>query len=187
VAIARGDGDAAVSYLSKAYRLRPQAETAWLLGDAHEMRGDGASAREAFRRVVSDGRRGDRLTLALFYATKDRDRDEAVRLSEEERRHRGGVYVDDACAWALHRAGRPAEARAASDRALRLGTPDARLFYHAGAIRLAAGETSSGRALVARALALNPAFDRTGAAEARRLLEGTPSKLVSQPTKMVSR
>jgi tetratricopeptide (TPR) repeat protein len=122
--------------------------------------------------VVRQGRRGDKLTLALFYATKNRDLDEALRLIEEERKLRdgGGIYVDDTYAWVLYRTGRLAEARKASERANRLGTKDSRLLYHAGAIRIAAGDEAAGRRLVRRALDLNPRFDWAGAAEAEALL-----------------
>jgi hypothetical protein len=89
----------------------------------------------------------------------------------EARAGRGGVYVDDTYAWVLFRAGRLDDARRASEQAMRLGTPDARILYHAGAIRIAVGDPA-GRALVEKALALNPRFDATGAAEARALLDG---------------
>ncbi len=179
VAIARRQPRQAALYLEEAYRARPLAETAWLLGDAREMLGDAAGAGEAYDLVVQQGRRGDKLTLALFYATKHRDIDEALRLIEEERKARGGVYVDDTYAWVLYRAGKSVDARVASDRALRLGTQDARLLYHAGAIRMAAGDEAGGRKLVERALRLNPGFDWTGAAAARRLLDAAAQKMAS--------
>ena len=56
------------------------------------------------------------------------------------------------------------------DRALVLGTPDARLLYHSGAIRLALGDEQSGRALLKKALLLNPALDAGSSAEATALL-----------------
>ena len=62
------------------------------------------------------------------------------------------------------------EARKASAQALRLGTRDARLLFHAGAIAFATGEAAEGRKLINEALALNPAFDMSGAAEAHALL-----------------
>jgi tetratricopeptide (TPR) repeat protein len=170
VALSRGDGRGAQGWLERAFRAAPLPETAWLLGDARRAQGDEAGAREADELVVRGGLAFDRRTLALFDATRDRDRDEAVRLAEDERSRRGDVYTEDACAWALYRAGRLREAGAAAERATRLGTPDARLLYHAGAIRLALGDRRRGLALLRRALALNPAFDPTGAAEARRLL-----------------
>lgn len=179
IAIGKEQPRQAIEYLEKAYRLRPLPETAWLKGDAHEMLGDAKDAREAYQSVVQQGRRGDRLTLALFYATKNRDIDEALRLIEEERTVRGGIYVDDTYAWVLYRARRMAEARKASERAIRLGTKDARLLYHAGAIRMAAGDQTSGRRLVRQALALNPRFDWTGAAEARKLLGAGAKKMAS--------
>jgi tetratricopeptide (TPR) repeat protein len=169
VALSRNQPKSAVEFLEKAYRINPLAETAWLLGDAREMLGDTNGAGSEYDRVIQEGSRTDRLTLALFYATKNRDHDEALRLIEEERRVRGGIYVEDAYAWTLFRAGKISQARAASQRALRLGTPDARLLYHAGAIQLAAGD-HKGLELVRKALVLNPRFDLTGAAEATSLV-----------------
>lgn len=174
VALSREQADRAILDLEKALRAQPLPETAWLLGDARAQRGDTAGAEAAYQRAVQLGRRGDRLTLASFLATKNRDVDQAVRLIEDERRGRGGVYVDDVYAWTLYRAGRLDDARRAADAAIRLGTPDARLLYHAGAIQLATG-TPAGRALIEKALALNPRFDLTGAAEARALLAATPA------------
>jgi tetratricopeptide (TPR) repeat protein len=169
VAIGVGDAARAIAYLEKAYAISPLAETAWLLGDAREMLGDADGARREFERTVAAGRASDRLTLALFYATKNRDVAEALRAVEAERATRGGVYVDDVYAWTLFRAGRLDEARRASDAALRLGTKDARLLYHAGAIRLAQGDRAGGD-LIRQALHLNPAFDMTGAAEAGKMV-----------------
>jgi hypothetical protein len=44
---------------------------------------------------------------------------------------------------------------------------------------MAAGDEAGGRRLVRLALAQNPRFDWTGAAEARRLLGGGPKKIAS--------
>jgi tetratricopeptide (TPR) repeat protein len=169
VALSLKQPERAIPLLESAYRRQPLPETAWLLADAREMLGDLEGAEIERVRVERTGRRGDKLTLALFYATKNRSIDEALRLMADERRERGGVLVDDAWAWTLFRAGRLEEARVASEQAMRLGTPDARILYHAGAIRIAAG-LPGGRPLIEKALALNPEFDRTGAAEAREML-----------------
>ena len=173
IAIAKGDAASAIADLAKAQRLHPLVETAWLLGDAYTLAGYDELARLAYNETERQGRRGDKFTLALFFASKNQHVAEAVRLLDEERRSRGGVYIDDAYAWALYRAGRVDEARHVSEQALRLGTRDARLLYHAGAIAVAAGDRAHGRALVTQALALNPKFDFTGAMEARRLLAPT--------------
>jgi tetratricopeptide (TPR) repeat protein len=157
--------------LEKAFKLSPLVETAWLLGDAREAAGDAAGAAEAYAQAVKHGRLGDPRTLVQFYATKNRDIDEALKLIEAELKVRGGPFTDDAHAWALYRAGKLPAARAASDKALRHGTKDATLLYHAGAIRIAAGEVEEGKKTIQQALALNPRFDITGAAEAAKLLD----------------
>ena len=177
VALSRADFGSAAGWLERAWRRAPLPETAWLLGDAREGAGSRAGAEEAYERVVRGGRAFDRRTLALFYATKGRDLEEALRLVEDERRVRDDLYTEDAYAWVLYRSGRLADAERAADRANRLGTPDARLLYHLGAIRLARGERRKGRALLREALRLNPAFDPTGAKEALHLLgrDGAPS------------
>ncbi|MGK3985336.1 tetratricopeptide repeat protein [Sorangium sp. So ce136] len=170
VALARGAWGRAVELLERAHRQSPDAATAWLLGDARTAAGDHAGAAEAYARAVDAGRRSDRRTLALYYATKGLEREEALRLAAAERGLRADIYTEDAHAWALYRAGKLPEARAASDRALALGTRDARLLYHAGAIRIALGDLEEGERLVRTALDLNPRFDMTGAAEAEQLL-----------------
>jgi tetratricopeptide (TPR) repeat protein len=177
VAMARGDGPRAADLLARAYEMSPLIETAWLLGDARTMAGDVAGAQDAYTRVERIGKRSDPRSLALFWATRSHHNAEALALAAAERTVRDDVYTEDVYAWALYRNGRIAEARAASDRALALGTRDARLLYHAGAIRIAAGERQSGLQLVHQALTLDSAFDVIGAAEARKLwADGQPHR-----------
>jgi tetratricopeptide (TPR) repeat protein len=173
VKLARWDGAGAATLLRRAYDASPLVETAWLLGDALALAGDDTGAKDAYARVESTGRKTDPRTLALFWATRNVHAEEALAMADRERRVRGDLYTDDAYAWALYRNGKPAEAKVAIDHALAHGTRDARLLYHAGAIRIALGETSEGRALVAKALALQPRFDVTGSDEARRMLSDT--------------
>ena len=52
--------------------------------------------------------------------------------------------------------------------ALRLGTRDARLFYHAGMIALAARDKAAARSYLERALALSPQFDLMQAFERQK-------------------
>jgi hypothetical protein len=55
---------------------------------------------------------------------------------------------------------------------LRLGTQDARLFYHAGKIALALGKQDEAAANLSRALEINPYFSILLAPDALRILEG---------------
>ena len=73
-------------------------------------------------------------------------------------------------AWTALKAGKIAEAQRAIKEALRLGTKDARLFYHAGMIARAAGDQSGAAEYLKRVLALNPQFDPMQAAIARKIL-----------------
>lgn len=166
VAMAGGDFTRAIDYLGRAYAQSPLVETAWLLGDAREAAGDLKGAEAVRAELVKHGRMVDGRTLSLFFSTKGRDLDEAVSLARAEKKIRDDIYTEDALAWALYRKGDIPGARAASDKAMALGTKDPRLLYHAGAIRIAAGDKAAGPKLVREALKLNPAFDRTGAAEA---------------------
>jgi tetratricopeptide (TPR) repeat protein len=175
VALGEGDFARAREALEPAFKESPLAETAWLLGDARGGAGDAKGAEDAYALVVKIGRASDLRTLALFWATKDREHDEALRLVETEKKVRDDIYTEDTLGWALYRLGRFAEARTASDKATALGTKDARLLYHAGAIRIAAGDKPAGEKLVKEALALNPSFDLTGSAEARKLVGEAPA------------
>jgi tetratricopeptide (TPR) repeat protein len=169
VLTARGNGKQAAELLQRAFTQSPLMSTAWLLGDARAAAGDAAGAEKTYALLEREGRTSDPRTLALFLATKNRNVSEAVELALAERAARDDLYTEDACAWALYRAGRLDEAAAAADKAIVLGTPDAKLWYHAGAIKLAKGDPK-GRALIEKALAMNPSFDATGAKEARALL-----------------
>ena len=183
VALSQGRFERAVSALEAAWRRGRSVEAAWLLADAREATGDGDGAGVARALVEREGMRHDKLTLARFLAVRGEDAPRAVELVESLGPARGGVFVEDVRAWALYRAGRLDEARAASERALALGTQSAELLYHAGAILHASGEVDRGRALVRRALELNPHFDRIGAREARALNDPARSPRTKIPVR----
>jgi tetratricopeptide (TPR) repeat protein len=122
--------------------------------------------------------------LALVWADHDRRLPDALRLVRAEAARRGDVFTDDALAWTLFKNDRPVAAMRAAHRALRLGTPDAALHYHAGLIAAALGRPARAARHLARALALNPHFDLRQAPLCRaallrieprvELAEGTP-------------
>ena len=106
----------------------------------------------------------------LFYADHDLKTDLAVQLALGELDVRKDIYGYDAAAWALYRDGRVEEAAPLIEQALRLGTRDARLFYHAGMIEHELGRREQARAYLEEALDLNPEFSLLQAAEARQVL-----------------
>ena len=155
----RSGGREAAASLKKSFELRPLVETGALWAEA--------GGEEAVRKTEEEGRRGDAYGLGLFWATRNEHVAEAVALLEKEKGDRPGVYVRDALAWAYYRAGRVADA----ERELpAVQAPDARLWFHRGAILIAAGKADEGRALVKKALEKNPRWSVREAAEAKKLL-----------------
>ena len=97
-----------------------------------------------------------RRVLSLFYADHDRDLPRALELARQDLQERQDIYGHDALAWALLKNGHPEEAARAMTEALKLGTRDARLFFHAGMIYHRLRDPSKARDYLGRALALNP-------------------------------
>ena len=91
-------------------------------------------------------------------------------IAERAAATRQDISTVDAVAWAAFRAGRLARAVEASRLALRTGTRDRAILYHAAAIAAAAGDRSKARRLVTQALDGHPTFDPVLATEARALL-----------------
>ena len=71
-------------------------------------------------------------------------------------RSRPDIYSEDALAWALYRQGKTQEAAQHMEQALKLGTLDAGLQYHAAIIFSAAGQGPRADALMQSALQRNP-------------------------------
>jgi tetratricopeptide (TPR) repeat protein len=183
----------AITHLHLAFHQAPLAEIAWWLVEAH--RESAAQAHEPTKRekhlqqaqyylreVIRLGRQGDHRTLALFLATEDRDLEEALRLIEGEYKERKDIYTTDAYGWVLYRLKRYREAAALAEASLRLGTPDALLKYHAGAIFLAAGQRQRGLTLLRQAQKQHPRLLPALSRFADRLLaQENPSPPSSQP------
>jgi len=108
--------------------------------------------------------------LALFYADHDLHLPESVELARKELQVRKDVYTWDVFAFALYKTGRAREAAAADAHALRLGTPDPLLYFHAAMIAGALGEHAKEREYFRHALMLNPDFHVLYADAARRKL-----------------
>jgi tetratricopeptide (TPR) repeat protein len=99
-----------------------------------------------------------------------RDIAEAVRLAEQAARSRRDIFTMDALAWAYFKAGRLDDARKAADAAMRTGTHDGRIVYHAAAIRAAQGDIDAARAMLERVHRTARALDPIAAAGAEALL-----------------
>lgn len=172
VRVAQGRHADAIALCEKAARTTPDVATLVLLGDLRARAGDAIPAKVFFDEVEKADKDpvGTR-DLVLYYCDHDRKLPRALELAEAEAKARRDVYTCDALAWARYKSGKLAEAEQASADALRLGTRDAVLLYHAGVIARAAGKAEASRDFLRRALAANPHFSEAQAREAARLLQ----------------
>jgi tetratricopeptide (TPR) repeat protein len=173
---ARGRLDAAVATARRAANAVPLPQNVALLGDLLARRGDMvAAARQRAtvgaidRLLAANGLRVD-LESALFRADHGIRPAETVGLARRARADRPSIHGDDALGWVLARAGRCGEAEQWLDRALRLGTRDALLFFHRGYAAGCAGHRAAMRGWYRRALGLDPHFSVRWAPVARDAL-----------------
>jgi tetratricopeptide (TPR) repeat protein len=159
----------------RAAELYPQPETLGYKYDAQAALGDlegAAQTRdliEAIERIGDASGLSDRL-IALFYADHGMRAQDAVASARRDVARRDDIYAEDTLGWALAAAGEWPQARLHAERAVRLGTQDARLQYHAGIIALHCGARDEARRRLKLALDVNPQFHPTEADQARLIL-----------------
>jgi tetratricopeptide (TPR) repeat protein len=164
VQAARGKLPDAAALYHKALEVIPLPAYATALGDVYTRLGRTSEANKQYALVEYIGKLSAlnqtvyNRELALFYADHDRKLPQALELARKELEARRDIYTYDVLAWTLYRNGQAREAQAAMNEALKLGTQDPRLFFHAGMIHRALGEHDAARTALARALALNPRF-----------------------------
>ena len=173
--LAAGDADAAIEFYQRAWERVPLPETAMALGDLYTNLGRADEAKKQYDLVEFIERTGAvagtySRQLALFYADHDVKLDEALAIARRERAARADIYTSDTLAWCLYKKGDLAGAKRTIDEALRLGTRDARLHYHAGMIEQALGNRRDAAKHLQLALKINPSFDILQADVARQTL-----------------
>lgn len=161
---ARGETGAAIAALEEIVARLPLPEFLKTLGQLYEITGRAPQAEQQYdlirviQQLNADAGQNVDLELALFEADHG-DPTVALRTAEAAYARRPSLYAEDVLAWANYRAGRTDEAAGLMERALRLGTQDPLLFYHAGMIAAARGDTAVASAHLQHALDLNPSFD----------------------------
>jgi tetratricopeptide (TPR) repeat protein len=138
-AIESGDATMALTMGTRLFDAIPSPDLAELLGRAARAVGqhDAAARYDALAVQMWQFEQPDPAALARFLADRGGDLDAAVAAAERARAVRQDIFTDDALAWALFKAGRIADARAASERALRTGSRDRVLRMHAKEIERA--------------------------------------------------
>jgi tetratricopeptide (TPR) repeat protein len=173
----QGRYDEAIKLYQSAIAVVPMPLFVAELGDIYSKAGNSAEAKKQYQLVEYIGKLGHinqvlhNRDLALFYADHDIKLDEALALAHKEFEVRHDIYTWDALAWALYKNGQYQEASDASEHALRPGTRDALLFFHAGMIASKLGQTSQAKENLQTALHINPGFHVIYAAVARQQLK----------------
>jgi tetratricopeptide (TPR) repeat protein len=166
----------AVELYQKAIGIIPMPEYIAALGDLYAKAGKLDEAPKQYELVEYIGKLSAlnqamyNRELAYFYADHDIKPLEGLELAKRELEYRKDVYAYDVLAWNLFRNGQFEEASKAINQALKLGTKDAKLFYHAGMIFNRLGDRRKAKDYLGRALATNPHFNVLFADDAVRTL-----------------
>src|SRR5207249_7432995 len=132
---ARGDLAGAIAQYQHAINIIPDPSFVATLGDLYKRAGRNQDAEKQYKlfgaiaKLSVYGRQ-----QALFYADHDIRPKDAYSIALKEYAVRKDIYGSDALAWTAFKAGKLKEAKVSIQEALRLGTPDARLLYHAAEI-----------------------------------------------------
>ncbi len=129
----------------------PTPDLAATIGDLSKALGENAPAERYFmmseqieRAAWGNGARQPQV-LARFLAERGRNLPEAVSLAEEAASTRKDIFTLDTLSWAYYKSGRLEDAKKASASALRTGSRDARILFHAAEIQAASGDLSGAR------------------------------------------
>jgi tetratricopeptide (TPR) repeat protein len=168
---ANGDLTGALTKFEALMTRSPLPDVAEKLGDLYATLGRAADASRAYA-LAEAGWRFDApqpAFLARYLAEHDLKLQEAVDLAEGVAADRHDIFTEDALAWCYLKSGRVQEAAAAIGQALRTGTKDPSILYHAAAITHALGDTAASKRLAHAALESHPQFDVRLAPAARVL------------------
>ncbi len=176
VRAAQHDYAGAIELYTRVTNVMPLPEFVIALGDVYRANGqrDEAERQYALVHVEEQLYRANGvdtdLEMALFDADHDHDLPTALAHAREQLIRRPSIKAADVLAWTLYKTGDDADALAVMQQALRLGTQDALMFFHAGMIAHRLGNATMARGYLTRAQTLNPNFSLLYADDARQTL-----------------
>jgi len=174
--VAAGDLDNAIQFYRRAQERVPLPETVIALGDLYTKLGRTDEAKRQYELVDFIERQSASSAtysrqLALFWADHDMKLEDALEIMRRESQARSDIYTADALAWCFYKKGQFAEAKESIEQAMRLGTRDSRIFYHAGMIYDVLGDRRRASKYLKLALNTDMSFDVLQADGARRKLD----------------
>ena len=108
--------------------------------------------------------------MVNYWLDHDLNLEESLRLATTEYKSRKDIFTCDSQAWALFKNGHVAEAKKVISEALRTGTKDVRINYHAATIYKALNLRDKATGHLQLALAMNSSFDPVQMQWARKML-----------------
>lgn len=174
-----GNYDKAIELYEKTLELNPKPQFYIALGNIYKNLGDKeradslyGKAEKRYEEIIHDGIKGHSRELVLFYADNNKHLDQALELSLHDSQDTEDIYAYDTLAWVYYKLGEFDKAEDAVNKALRLDTKDALLYYHAGMIYHKQGNIKEAKRHLQLALATNPHFDKDKADEVKAMLAG---------------
>ncbi|HEY7295282.1 MAG TPA: tetratricopeptide repeat protein [Dehalococcoidia bacterium] len=187
VLAARGKDGEGIALYQKVTKVLPLPQYVIALGDLQQRAGRSGDAGRTYQLAVAEeqlytaaGVDAD-LELAQFDADHGRNLDGVLAQAQAAQQRRPSVKGDDVLAWVQFKTGDVQGAWATAQRALRLGTNDPVMLYHAGAIAYAAGDRATARKYLERVAVLNPHFSPLYEQDAARLLQELRAQPDAQP------
>lgn len=164
VKAAQGNTAEAIAIYKQITERLPLPEFIIALGELYEATDQADAARQQYELVAviqqlntAAGMNVDQ-EMAHFAASHGADPAAALAQARTAYTHRPTIYAADTLAWALYQQGEYEEAWHYSQEALRLGTRDALLQFHAGMIAQKRGDAPSAYTHFQTALEINPYF-----------------------------
>ncbi len=168
----KGDLKGAITQYEKAVAIGPDAHMLAALGDLYVATGQTEKADPLFQKFLAiTANKGEYLReRANFLSNHERDVAAALSLAELDLQQRKDIYGYDALAWALLKNDKPELAAEAMKQALKLGTIDAMLQYHAGMIEAKLGHREQAKAYLEACMKINPNFSLLHSENAKKAL-----------------
>jgi tetratricopeptide (TPR) repeat protein len=173
--MAAGDLQGAVQIYERERAKSPSADVAQALGDLYRLLDRADAAKNEYATFESLERQNAAIErswrhMLNYWLDHDLNVEEALQLAIREHESRKDIFTCDSLAWALFKNGRVSEARKLIDEALRIGTKDARINYHAGMIFKALNLRDKAARHLQLGAAVNSSFDPVQEQTARKML-----------------
>jgi len=175
--IAAGDLQGAVEIYQHDQARTASADSAQQLGELYKLLGREDLAKQSLEKFETLEKENAALErswrhMLNYWLDNDKNLQESLSLARREYEVRKDIFTCDSLAWALFKNGEMSEAKQIINEALRTGSRDARINYHAGLIYMSLKMPDKAAKYLRRGAAMNSAFDPIQQETAKNLLAG---------------